>query len=467
MAEIGNIFQQTNPYEKFVQQLVQIESLPKLRLQAQQSENNERKSALGAVSSSISKFITNITELAEPENKSFQPLSTASSDESVVKINSASGIDGPSNYNITVNRIASNDIALSEVMTGDGFDLAAQGAGSVSITIGDKTETITVDTQKDDGTGTMVDMSNREILDSFATEISNLFGDEARASVFTLNDTEVQFSMQSLQTGFDNRIQISGGTGVLAQITGGFTHLTPQNELDANFTIDGVTFERSENTVDDAIDGLSFTLQKASAEEVKMSMERNLEKARENIDSFISSFNGMNKTIRDRTFLDAENDRRGALQDMRSIRNLTMNLRQTALLPMENAAPGELARLSEIGIGFKNDGTMHIEDSDLLEEMLTERPDELSKLFTDEQSTVAKMKEMAESYTKSEGIIASLETSLDQKLSRIDRRIEAQDRYLEKYEEQQRAKFNELQLIIDRGTAQFNQVASVRNSLRY
>jgi len=313
----------------------------------------------------------------------------------------------------------------------------------------------------------MIDKSNREVLDSFATEISNLFGDEARASVFNLNNTEVQFSLQSLETGFDNRIQISGATGVLSQITGGFSHLTPQNELDANFTIDGVTFERSGNTVDDAIGGLSFTLQKASGEEVKMSMERDLEKARENIDSFISSFNGLNKTIRDRTFLDSENDRRGALQNMRSIRNLTMNLRQTALLPMENAGPGELARLSEIGIAFKNDGTMHIEDSELLEEMLTERPDELSKLFSDEQSTVAKMKEMAESYTKSEGIIASLEESLDQKLSRIDRRIEAQDRYLEKYEEQQRTKFNQLQMIIDRGTAQYNQVVNVRNSLGY
>jgi len=467
MSTIGNIFRQSNPYEKFVQQLVQIESLPKLRLQAEQSEHNERKSALGAVSSSISTFINNITELAEPENKSFQPLTATSSDESAVRINSVSGIDGPSNYNITVNRIANNDIALSEVMAGEGFELAAQGAGSVSITIGDKTETITVDTQKDDGTGTMIDKSNREVLDSFATEISNLFGDEARASVFNLNNTEVQFSLQSLETGFDNRIQISGATGVLSQITGGFSHLTPQNELDANFTIDGVTFERSGNTVDDAIGGLSFTLQKASGEEVKMSMERDLEKARENIDSFISSFNGLNKTIRDRTFLDSENDRRGALQNMRSIRNLTMNLRQTALLPMENAGPGELARLSEIGIAFKNDGTMHIEDSELLEEMLTERPDELSKLFSDEQSTVAKMKEMAESYTKSEGIIASLEESLDQKLSRIDRRIEAQDRYLEKYEEQQRTKFNQLQMIIDRGTAQYNQVVNVRNSLGY
>lgn len=458
MNSIQDIFRQNNPYEKFVQQLVQIESRQKLLFQAQQQTHRERKTALGEVSSSISKFVSKITEFENPLNNALQPMSTSSSNESVVRINSASGIKNPSNYNITVNRIASNDVALAQVMNGDGFELAAEGNGSVTITIGEKTETITVETTKEDDEGNPVDKTNREILESFAEEISNFFGEEARASVFQVNNEEVQFSLQSFETGFENRIQFSDSSGVLAQVTDNMSHLVPHENLNALFTIDGVNFERGHNTIDDAISGLSFTLLKDTGEQEQLSVQRDLDKARENINSFINSFNDLNKTIRDRSFIDAENDRRGALQNMRSVRNLTINLRQTALLPMEGAEEGELARLSEIGIGFKKDGTMFVDDSDLLDEMLEQRSGEVSNLFTNENSSIAAMKEMAETYTKSSGIIKTLEDGLDQKISRLDTRIAAQNRHLERFEEQQRQIFNELQLILERGQAQFDQV---------
>lgn len=460
MSSISSLMTQTSTYENFVQQLVAIESQPKLRMQIQKSEDNQRKSALGEVSSSISKFISQVEELENPLNKSFQPMATSVSDNSVVAVNSASGITRPSDYNITVKRLATNDTALGQVTTAEGFGLAAQGAGSISITIGDQTEDISIATTKDDGSGGTVDMTNREILESLATEIENRFGDAAGANVFQVDADNVQFSIKSLETGFDNRIQIDSATGAMSQISDSITHLVPETELNASFIIDGVTFQRSTNTVDDAIEGLSFTLKKATGTQEQMSVNRDLEMATSNIKDFISAFNNVNKTIRDRTFLDAENNRRGALQDMRAIRNLTLNLRQTALLPVDSIASGQLARLSEIGIAFKKDGTMYIDDEDALNEMLSTRPDEVANLFTDPGSAIAKMKASAESYTESNGIISSLESGLDQKIERLDRRIAAEDRYLEKYEERQRAIFNKLDLMLEQGQAQFNQVAN-------
>lgn len=60
-------------------------------------------------------------------------------------------------------------------------------------------------------------MTNQEILEAFTAEIADKFGEEASANVFNTNSTDVQFSIQSLETGFDNRIQFSGATGVLAR----------------------------------------------------------------------------------------------------------------------------------------------------------------------------------------------------------------------------------------------------------
>lgn len=468
MPSIGNIFQQTNPYETFVQQLVTLESQTKYKLQLQQSTQEEKKGALGAVSSSISKFISKIEETQDPENKALQPFSTSTSDKDVVKITSASGLTKPAEYNITIDRLATNDIALSQIMTGDNTSLASFGEGSVTITIGVKTETISVETTYEDELGATVQKTNGEILTSLSEKINETFDDVARASNFQINSTDVQFSVQSLETGTDNKLEFSGASGALAEIFNNVNHLIPQNELDAKFTVDGVTFYRSENSVDDAIDGLTFSLLKATGDEEKMTVSRDLTKAKNNIKSLISAFNEMNKTIRDRTFIDSENDRRGALQDMRSIRNLTLNMRQTGLLAMEGAADGELSRLTEIGISFEKDGTMVIDDSELLDQMLEEKPGQVENLFLDENSVFSVMKSEAEMYTKSgSGIISTLESGIDQKIERLGVRIESQEKYLADFEERQRTIFNELQQIITQAQTQYNQVLNFRNSIGY
>jgi flagellar hook-associated protein 2 len=468
MNSVQNLFRQNNPYETFVQQLTQIESRQKLIFESQQDDQKERKTALGDVSEAISKFVSKIEEFQNPGNTGFQPIKISSTDESVVQVNSADGLDRPSDYNIQVDRLASNDIGLGQIMDGEAFDLAAQGGGSVTMTIGEKTETISISTQKEDENGVMVDMNNREVLDSFAAAISETFGDEARASVFNVSGNDVQFSIRSSKSGSEGAFSLSGATGALAGVTDPMTKLVPDAaNLDAQFTIDGVTFLRSENTVTDAINGLSFTLRGESTENIQMSAQRDLESARETVDDFMTTFNEMNKKIRDRTFINSDSNTRGPLRNFRSIRNLTLDLRQTGLLQTDNADPETLSRLTDIGIGFENNGEMVVEDEELLNDALSTRPEEIAALFRSEDSAIAKMKVQAEAFTKANGIIASLETGVDQKISRLDTRIAREERFLQDFEERQRDIFNKLQQVIDQGDAQFQRVMSYRNSIGF
>ncbi len=468
MSGISNIFQQNNPYERFVQQLVQIESRTKLLLQSQKSTQNEKKTALGQVSSSISQFVSKIEELQDTKNKAFQPLSGSSSNRDIVRITSTEGIKKPGSYDITINRLATNDLMVSQVFDGNGSDLHALGDGSVEITIGEQTEIITVETTYEDEDEITHQKTNDQILKSLSEKINDAFGDLARANRFNTSGDNVQFSLQSLESGFDNRIQIDNATGFLADLTNNFSRITPENELNASFSIDGVNFERSHNSVDDAIEGLTFELVKKSEDAVRMSVNRDVNKAKSNINAFISAYNNLNKTIRDRTFLDTENNRRGALQDVRAIRNLTINLRQTGLQPINDVEEGEIARLSEMGISFRNDGTMYIEDDTMLTDLLTEDPNAVTVFFTHENSIVSQMKDQAEAYIKRDsGILTSIESGFDQRIDRLDRRIAAQDRYLERYEEEQRRIFNNLNQIITRGESQFAQVMSFRQRVGF
>lgn len=216
MASISSLFAQTSSYETFVSQLVQIESQKKFKYEADKDDVKESKTAISTVSKAISDLEAKIAEFTDASNNSFEQFSSSVSDSQVIKVNSISALDRENTFNITVDRLAKRDVALDVTRTADATDLSAFGDGEVTLTIGDKTETITVATTKDEGSGP-VSMTNQEILEAFTAEIADKFGEEASANVFNTNSTDVQFSIQSLETGFDNRIQFSGATGVLAR----------------------------------------------------------------------------------------------------------------------------------------------------------------------------------------------------------------------------------------------------------
>lgn len=469
MNSISSLIQQSNPYSQFIDQLVTIESQKKFRLEDQKSQLSSKQSALGKVSSVISDFTSQVDELSSTTSNSFNPLQSSSSNEEAIRVDSISGITDPNTYDISVNRKATKDIMLSNVMDGTATDLAANGDGSVDITIGDKTETISITTTNTDGT----DKTNKEILESFSTAINNLLGEESDSDVFEIdNNGNVQLSVKSAQTGYNERIQFSNATGVLGNITSNMSHKVVNdggtlNDLDAEFTVDGITFTRGQNTVDNAISGMTFTLLGNTTQTEQITVDKDIEKAESNVDDFIKKFNEMNRTIRRQTFINGETGNKGPLQDMRSIRNLTINLRQTALTDMASAGTGEFKNLTEIGIGFENNGTMKVEDSGLLKEALSKRPNEIKNLFTNNDSPVMRMYERAKTFTETGGTISSLESGLDQKMDFLDNRIESEEKYLKRYEERQREIFAEINKIQQEGQSQFNQIMNQQATLGF
>ncbi|WP_138430761.1 flagellar filament capping protein FliD [Fodinibius saliphilus] len=462
MQSISALLNQANPYEKFVQQLVQLESQKKFKLQVEKSDISDQKSALGQVSSVVSSFTNKIEELDSKTENHFSPLQSSVTDESVIRVDSISGLTQENDYDITVNQKAKKDIMLSNVMDGAGTTLVGDGDGSVDITIGDKTETISVSVTNDDGT----DKTDKEILESFSTEINNLLGEESDSDVFQVDSNgNVQLSIKSAETGYDERVQFANATGALSTVTTNMTHNTTPTNLDAEFTIDGINFTRGHNKIDDAISGMTFTILDEPGTKEQISITKDLDSAKDNIESFITKFNEMNSKIRNKTFINGETGNKGPLQSMRSIRNLSINLRQLALGDMGSAAAGEHDNLADIGIGFGKDGTMKIEDSSMLEDALNNRADEVKNLFTADDSPVQQMYNRADTYTQTGGIISSLEGGLDQKIDFLENRIESEEKYLKKYEERQRQEFAELQQMQMEGQRQLSQVMNQQSSL--
>ncbi len=101
---------------------------------------------------------------------------------------------------------------------------------------------------------------------------------------------------------------------------------------------------------------------------------------------------------------------------------------------------------------------MKIEDSDLLEQILQDNPEQITEFFSDTSSPISTILAQSESFTVSNGILSSLEDSLDDKIENLDRLILRENDYLIEYEEEQRRIFNELDALLEAGQQQFDQV---------
>ena len=451
MASVSNIISRSGQYEGIVQQLVQLESQKKVQYQTDLRDQNKINSELGKVSSRISTLENMIKEYSLSTNNTFTPVKSTSSDDTVVEITSAANLDDPDQFSLTIDRLATRDNLLSASYTSAGTNLDSNG--SVDITVDGTTHTISLTPTSGD--------SNSTVLTSLKTAIETAFGETLQVNVFDLDSTNVQLSVRSSETGEAKRVQIANTSGSLATVFDNATRPVATNQLDASFTMNGVSFQRSSNTVNDTISGLTFELKKTSASAVTLEIERDTTKARSNFDDFVKAYNDLNTDIRNKTFINGETGARGPLRELRSIRDLSSQLRQ---LVIGDATSGTITNLSELGISFDNSGKMTVEDSDKLDTVLANTPNDLNTFFSTSSSPIQSIYTHLQGYTSTDGIIDTLEDGVSDKIELLNKNIEKEEKYLADYEEKQRDIFTQLELMLEQGNSQFAQVMAGLNN---
>ena len=456
MISTSSLLSQTNPFEDTIQQLVALEQLDRLRLQAEQSQLNTKKSTLSEVGSRLSTFSTTLKSFQDSTNEQLQPLAGTSSNTDAISIISTAGLQNSGNFSFEVTQLAKQDIALSGVLSSSGTELSATGSGSFDITIGSGDPiSISVDT-----TG----LSNQEALQAIADEIDTQLGDQVASSAFNTDGNNSQLSIKSLSTGSENRISIGNVQGDFSSL--GLSNVFTSDQLDAQFTIDSISFERSDNLIDDVIDGFTFELNETTTSQETITVDLDTEAAVSNVETFIEQFNNINSYIRAQSIIDTETDRNGILADERGIRNLSIDMRILAVEQVSSLSGEDISSLTDIGIALSEDGTMSIDDSERLENALKTNANLVNQLFSNSDGVAAKLESKIDLFiTGEDNVLDTLEAGLDQRIERFDDRIEAENDRLDDYEAQLRAEFVALDLLINESEFQFSQVLQFQNQL--
>ena len=282
--------------------------------------------------------------------------------------------------------LAAPTTLTADTRLGDVLDAGVQAGDTISIS--------GVDHDGDQVSGSFTISSTNLKVNNLLNSIEQTFGNGVTASIdssgrIVLADDEAGSSSISLTLEANNEGGGSLSLGELSVTTQGIEARSSvlQSGQDSSFSINGITLSRANNTVTDAVQGITLDLKEA---EVGSTVEINVTKddtteLRENITQFVSDFNSAMNLIDQQFAVDEGTQRGGPLAGDSTIIALQSRLRSLVTTQIPGLEEGFNA-LVLIGINFDRSGQLNIDD-ERLTTALNENLEDVRRLFVAKGST--------------------------------------------------------------------------------
>lgn len=261
----------------------------------------------------------------------------ASSDTNVLALTSATAASIAGSHTISVTALAQTSSEYSDTLVNGSDTLSG------SLTIG--SNTITVD-------------SSSNTLASLAAAI-NLAGIGVNASVIA----DVSGSRLSLVSG------TSGAAGQLA-VTSNLTDATTSAAIgfhtgqlgqNASLNVDGVNLSSASNTVSSAIPGVTFQLLALSTSPVQVQITNDTSAVGTAVGTVVAAYNAVVKDLNGQEGKDSS----GNAKPLFGSTTLASLQSQLSAALLGGAASGSIASVTQLGIGFNQDGTLSLNADNL------------------------------------------------------------------------------------------------------
>ncbi len=337
-----------------VEQLMTVENKPLEKIKTQIEQKKLVISDLGTIKSKVATFQDALTVFQTPST--FNNSAASSSDATVVSATASNGaIKG--NHSVTVTSLATatrntvsgyaSSTASATVDATNGFAITV--AGTTYNTNGNKTVNGVVTANAVTVLGaspTVTDLKNW---------INGLGVNMSASVVETTGSSNWALMIQGTQTGTTNAVSFTGLTGVPATLTD--TSVT--TAANASFVVNGTTFSRASNTVTDVIDGLTLSLNKASATAQTISVGKGTDVSNDAINTLIKAYNDVMSTHKSMTANSANSDKPGTFANSPTTLSFINQVKEGFAKGISYTSNGTLKTmsLSALGIDLQRDGT--------------------------------------------------------------------------------------------------------------
>ncbi|MDM5091833.1 MULTISPECIES: flagellar filament capping protein FliD [Aeromonas] len=405
-------------------------------------------SGVGQLKSAIASYVTTLKEMAKTDSFNKRAVNiTQDKDNPILKVESKTGASN-GQYNITVNKLATT--SKFEGTFDSSTDPLATEDGILTFKAGDKTFS--------------VDVKAGDSLQSVRKKINN-DGDNfgLTANIINTSDGKAKLVLDSGVSGTGKDLQISGNT---AGLTGFASSLTQtQTASNAEIVVDGNTLTSDSNTFDGTIMGLKVTVLRESdkdtdgnAKSNKVDVATDKEGIKTMVKSFIDGYNGLVSKAdalgkRNTIVAGQSKDDGGALAGDSVTRSVVNLMSSSIISPSENSS--SFSSIFQLGVKMDNKGALSL-DNEKFDEALDKNFEQVVAIFGGEKGVAGKMATALEGYSKTGGLLAQREDSLNSDLRTLAQKESDASAQLVKYEASLRARYAGLDAML----AKMNQSAS-------
>lgn len=389
-----------------VDQIITLDRRGAAALQAKVDANVKRKTALTDVQTAFAAVQTAADALKNGTPLESYSVTAAGADASgraLVVATAGSGAAGGS-YQLVVQNLAAGQKTVGAAGVSSTAPLGVAGTFAVN--------------------GQNVDVAADDTLAQVRDKVNALSAQSGvRATIVTGGPDDARLVLTSTGTGAASAFTVTDGTGTVAGTTLGLTGAPAQTAQDARFTIDGIPATRPNNTVTDAIPGVSLTLGAADpARTATVTVERFKNPTTDAVKAFVDAFN------KARALVIAQRAPTAALAGDALLRGIPGAL-STAVLGADGALPADMASLGAAGISVQKDGTLAV-DSAKLTAAYDGRLDDLRAMLA---SRMGAMSDYLTNLTApATGVLATRSAAIDDQSLRMTARISDTDARLDK-----------------------------------
>jgi flagellar hook-associated protein 2 len=340
-----------------VEQLMTVENKPLDKIQTQIEQKKLVISDLGTIKSKVATFQDALTVLQTPST--FNNSAASSSDATVVSATASNGaVKG--NHSVTATSLATatrntvtgytSSTASATVDATNGFAITV--AGTTYNTNGNKTVSGVVTTNA------VTVLGASPSITDLKNWINGLGVNVSASVVQTTSSSNWALMIQGTQTGTTNAVSYTGLTG-LSGSPAALTDTSVTAAANASFIVNGTTFSRASNTVNDVIDGLTLSLNKASGTAQTISVGKGTDVSNDAINTLIKAYNEVMSTHKSMTANSANSDKPGNFAKSPSTLSFINQIKESFAKGISYTANGTLTTmsLSALGIDLQRDGT--------------------------------------------------------------------------------------------------------------
>ena len=302
----------------------------------------------------------------------FESRTTSVSNEDRVAVTAAESSD-VQDFTLDVSTLATREIVQSgQFASGDA--LVSTGTGTMEINVGSETYSI--------------DYEATTTLDDLKELINKNASDGVTASIVQINSGDFRLVLSAANMGEGQAISVTDVVGAGETLSAALqpdpdaaedpTNLVDgmtsvQAAVNATFTYNGIAIERTSNSIDDLLGGVTLELKDTGITQV--SVKQNTEHIAERMTNFIDKYNSAIEQLNTDTKSSQEASERGVFSSDSTIKSM-----KSVMVSMLSSVGESVGKIQDFGIEVGEDGRLSL-DSEILNTKLAADPTSVQAFF--------------------------------------------------------------------------------------